>query len=327
MSGTPRVFISYSHDSDAHKRRVLELADRLRTAGLDVAIDRYVSFPAEGWPLWCERQIERADRVILVCTAVYHRRVRNEEASGTGLGVLHEAHVIRQELYDGGGVSSKFVPVLFSDGSPADVPRPVRRFSRYVVDSDDGFEGLYRLLTGQPAAPPPAIGERIVLASEPRPGLSGWPGVTQAEARLAPFPLIRIFISSPADVEEERDIARRLIESELLKRPALRGKVQLVPVAWDDAAARIPMLVTQSPQDSVNDVLPRPADCDIVVVIFGRRWARRCPIPPASRTAHRFRRRVGMLGCGRLGAPAEAGGARLSADREAETRYRRSRVR
>jgi hypothetical protein len=32
------------------------------------------------------------------------------------LGVLHEAHAIRQELYDAGGVSSKFVPVLFSDG-------------------------------------------------------------------------------------------------------------------------------------------------------------------------------------------------------------------
>lgn len=31
MSDPPKVFISYSHDNEAHKRRVLALADRLRT--------------------------------------------------------------------------------------------------------------------------------------------------------------------------------------------------------------------------------------------------------------------------------------------------------
>ncbi|SUS07583.1 Sulphatase-modifying factor protein [uncultured Defluviicoccus sp.] len=92
---------------------------------------------------------------------------------------------------------------------------------------------------------------------------------------------LRIFISSPGDVAEERDIARRLIDSELPKRPAFRERVALVPVAWDDPAARIPMLATQTPQESVNDARPRPADCDIVVVIL---WARMgTPLPETIR--------------------------------------------
>ncbi|MCP4656050.1 MAG: hypothetical protein GY856_11605, partial [bacterium] len=31
----PRVFLSYSHDSDEHRDRVLALADRLRADGID----------------------------------------------------------------------------------------------------------------------------------------------------------------------------------------------------------------------------------------------------------------------------------------------------
>ena len=40
VSGKPRVFISYSHDDAAHERRVLALADRRRTCGIDASIDR-----------------------------------------------------------------------------------------------------------------------------------------------------------------------------------------------------------------------------------------------------------------------------------------------
>ena len=37
----PKVFISYSHDSQEHKDRVLSLADRLRSDGIDCNIDQY----------------------------------------------------------------------------------------------------------------------------------------------------------------------------------------------------------------------------------------------------------------------------------------------
>ncbi len=58
MPAAPKVFISYSHDSEAHKARVLALADRLRHAGgVEAIIDRYVEpFPQVGWPTWCWQQ-------------------------------------------------------------------------------------------------------------------------------------------------------------------------------------------------------------------------------------------------------------------------------
>src|SRR5512133_936159 len=122
----PRVFISYSHDTVEHQERVLDLADRLRADGIDAEVDQYNAAPPEGWPLWCEQQIETADFVLMVCTENYHRRVKGDEQPGTGLGVVWEAGIIRQLLYDAGGLSDKFVPVLFSDGRVEYVPTLIR---------------------------------------------------------------------------------------------------------------------------------------------------------------------------------------------------------
>ena len=36
-----QVFISYSHDDDAHKNWVLQLAARLRSNGVDVILDKW----------------------------------------------------------------------------------------------------------------------------------------------------------------------------------------------------------------------------------------------------------------------------------------------
>lgn len=94
-------------------------------------------------------------------------------------------------------------------------------------------------------------------------------------------PLVRIFLSSPGDVAEERTLARQFIDSELPKFFHLREKVKFELVAWDDPAARIPMLATETPQDSVNIARPRPANCDIVIVIL---WSRMgTPLPNSVR--------------------------------------------
>ena len=42
MAVAPRVFISYSYDSEEHADRVLALADALCDGGIDVILDRYV---------------------------------------------------------------------------------------------------------------------------------------------------------------------------------------------------------------------------------------------------------------------------------------------
>ncbi|MGZ9092930.1 MAG: SEFIR domain-containing protein [Rhodoplanes sp.] len=164
----PRVFISYSREAEKHQQRVLDLADRLRADGVDAEIDQYNPAPAEGWPLWCERQIAKANFVLMVCTESYHRRVSGDEEHGQGLGVVWEARIIRQLLYDTGTISEKFVPVLFADGSPDHIPTPIKGWSRYVVDHGGDYEALYRRLTMQPDLPRPKLGEIRALPPRPR---------------------------------------------------------------------------------------------------------------------------------------------------------------
>ncbi len=48
MSSPPRVFISYSHDSEEQSARVLALAEQLRRDGIDARIDQFEASPSEG---------------------------------------------------------------------------------------------------------------------------------------------------------------------------------------------------------------------------------------------------------------------------------------
>ena len=70
-SASPRVFISYAHDSSEHKLAVLKLSDRLRADGVDCLIDQYVETPECGWPRWTQEQVENAKFVLVVASAGY----------------------------------------------------------------------------------------------------------------------------------------------------------------------------------------------------------------------------------------------------------------
>lgn len=48
MVRSMRVFISYTHDGDDHRKRILRLADRLRADGVEARLDRFVSGTPEG---------------------------------------------------------------------------------------------------------------------------------------------------------------------------------------------------------------------------------------------------------------------------------------
>ena len=117
-----RVFISYSHDSTEHMDRVLALSNRLRQEGVDCHIDQYEQSPPEGWPQWCDRQVEKSDFVLVACTETYLRRFKGEEAPGFGLGATWEGHIITQELYNAQGKNTKFIPIIFSAQDTAYIP-------------------------------------------------------------------------------------------------------------------------------------------------------------------------------------------------------------
>jgi SEFIR domain-containing protein len=155
----PRVFISYSHDSDDHAARVLALADRLRAEGIDAALDQYEISPPEGWPSWMERQVRESDFVLVVCTEIYLRRAERREEPGVGHGVTFESTLSLQHLYDAGMRNTRFIPVVFEDRDIAHIPTPLRGANRYNIGTENGYEGLYRHLTGQAETPAPSLGK------------------------------------------------------------------------------------------------------------------------------------------------------------------------
>ncbi|MDJ0799104.1 MAG: toll/interleukin-1 receptor domain-containing protein, partial [Calothrix sp. MO_167.B12] len=108
---SPKVFISYSHDSPEHKDRVLQLADKLRKDGIDCNIDQYEQSPPQGWPRWANDEIDAADFVLIICTEQYNRRFRGNEEIGKGKGVTWEGAIVTQHLYDTQGNNTKYVPI------------------------------------------------------------------------------------------------------------------------------------------------------------------------------------------------------------------------
>jgi tetratricopeptide (TPR) repeat protein len=104
------VFISYAHESDAHRERVLTLARALLQAGWDVALDRYVGHPSGGWPRWMADQVDRAHRILCICTPTYRDRFEGEQAR-SGLGVSWEGYLLTGMLYRARGRAEHIVPV------------------------------------------------------------------------------------------------------------------------------------------------------------------------------------------------------------------------
>lgn len=194
----PTVFISYSHDSEGHKNRVYNLSERLRADGIDCHLDQYEVAPPEGWARWTRNQIRQADLVLVVCTETYERRYEGTEAAGKGAGAKWEGGLITQELYESEGRNSKFIPVVFSARDKSHIPRELRQGTFHVVDSEKGYEGLYRHLTEQPAAvkgplgklrPMPALKRRQDFSKSPSKkaaGRSADPSETRAaKSRVA----------------------------------------------------------------------------------------------------------------------------------------------
>src|SRR5262245_16967294 len=85
-----------------------------------------------------------------------------------------------------------------------------------------------------------------------------------------PPKLVRIFISSPRDVAEERKAAAVLVEQDLAKREAFRKPLKLDVFRYDDPLSDTPFLANRSAQGSVDERL-QSKDAEIVVAIL---WAR-----------------------------------------------------
>lgn len=155
------VFISYSHDSPDHARAVLSLSNKLRSDGIDCVLDQYESSPPEGWPRWMDREIRKAQFVLMICTEPYYRRVMGEEMPGVGLGIAWKGNLIYNHVYNNSSRTTKFVPIILARTHAKYIPTPLQGTTRYCLD--DEYDRLYGRLIGKPPAEKPPLGKRKSL--------------------------------------------------------------------------------------------------------------------------------------------------------------------
>ncbi|MEC6795513.1 toll/interleukin-1 receptor domain-containing protein [Photobacterium sp. S4TG1] len=151
----PKVFISYSHDTQEHKKWVLDLATRLRNSGIDAIIDQWELGPGDDLPHFMETHLASADRVLMICTSRYVEKAN----SGSG-GVGYEKMIITSDLLSKID-SNKVIPVVKQDSSN-EVPTFLKSklyidFSK-VEDYELSYDDLVRSIHGAPLFKKPEIG-------------------------------------------------------------------------------------------------------------------------------------------------------------------------
>jgi len=170
---TPKVFISYSHDSQEHKKWVLDLATRLRNNGIDAIIDQWELRPGDDLPHFMETHLANSDYVVMVCTDKYVAKAN----AGTG-GVGYEKMIITSDLLSNID-SNKVVPVIRQFGTH-NTPTflKTKLFIDFSKDDDHefSFDELVRTFHDAPLFEKPEIGNNpFTPVSETPPEKTGDP--------------------------------------------------------------------------------------------------------------------------------------------------------
>jgi hypothetical protein len=167
------VFISYSWDSEDHKKWVRDFAARLRGDGIEAIIDQtHLPLGARS-PEFMERSVRESRDVLVVCTEGYKGRFDNRQG-----GAGYEGHIITGEIINEVG-KNKFIPVLRSGNWKNAMPTALLGVYGVDLREDSGEE--YRKLITQlhgisdisPVGAPPSW----LMAS---PNSSGTSGVVEA---------------------------------------------------------------------------------------------------------------------------------------------------
>lgn len=163
-STSPRVFISYTHDSNQHRERVLMLADSLRKHGVDCDLDQYeIALRQSDGPAWMAKMIRDADFVLMACTEEYLGAWNDDLPLSKRQGARWEILHIRNEHYKSGSKGDKFIPIIFDPNDAKFIPMAFVSATWYLITEDGGIDELYRRVTNQHITPKPALGEFVEL--------------------------------------------------------------------------------------------------------------------------------------------------------------------
>lgn len=156
MSDPKKVFITYTHDSDAHKDQVLAFANKLRKQGVDADIDQFDSTKEEGLERWMINKLNWADIALIVCTEAYHKKILGVEKGGANF----EGFIILQQMNKAGMKNKKFRAIGFLPykDNPY-IHDMLTSWDYYNVSDSAGYIELYAWITDQNTVVKADLGE------------------------------------------------------------------------------------------------------------------------------------------------------------------------
>ncbi len=157
---TKIVFISYSWEV---KEKVIELANRLISNGVDVRLDVYDLREGHDKYAFMEQAVTDKNicKVLIICSRIYA-----EKADSRSGGVGDETSIITSEVY-GKTDQEKFIPIIFEKDAEGQGYVPAYIRSRIYIDlsSDNSvyeaeYEKLLRNIYEKPLYRKPALGKK-----------------------------------------------------------------------------------------------------------------------------------------------------------------------
>ena len=174
----PKVFISYSWESDAHKLWVRTLAERLTKNGVNVRLDQWHITPGQSLTQFMEVEAQDCDFALIICTKDYSKK-----SLARAGGVGYEQQIITGRIAAGLDRGC-FIPVIrdgeFTPGPDCSVP--AQFLGIYAIDMrdegklDQRIEDLLRAIFREPALKQPPIGQRPAFGAVHVPESSVRPG-------------------------------------------------------------------------------------------------------------------------------------------------------
>jgi hypothetical protein len=144
------VFVSYSWDTELHKKWVLAFVTDLRKHGINAFIDQtHLRLGADS-PQFMEQSVRDSGRVLVICTEKYKEKFDNRWG-----GAGFEGHIITAEMVNELG-KNKFIPVLRGGDWITAIPTALAGLHGIDLrnNSAEEFQRLVRELHGVALMPP-----------------------------------------------------------------------------------------------------------------------------------------------------------------------------
>ncbi len=241
----PKVFISYSHDSDKHKEWVLKLSCRLRENGVDVILDQWDLGAGDDLTLFMEIGVRDSVRVLVICTDTYVRKAN----AGVG-GVGYERLIVTAQLTRDLG-TKKFIPIIRQSSNDEKTPTflETRVYIDFTDDEkfDEKLKELLHKIHEVPITHKPPLGKNPLLSQ-----------TRESEVLSHNLPKIPDKIESVADAHESAfEIARAddiMGWSRLIRRTRSNAFESLVKWRQEELDGQKPES-TEQRHEAIDDAL------------------------------------------------------------------------